>query len=87
MKPLPQPQPWSSIDRLVLKVLAEKYQKTLGFDTEVLQSLDSELRHSVGDVDASDAATLAGGGSDNGAPGATAPCLHRRLRRVQGIEA
>ncbi|KAM3483864.1 hypothetical protein MY8738_002761, partial [Beauveria namnaoensis] len=43
-------QPWSSIDRLFLKVLAEKYQKMLGFDTETLQPLNYELRHSVGDV-------------------------------------
>ncbi|KAM3540639.1 hypothetical protein ARSEF1564_006458 [Beauveria bassiana] len=43
-------QPWSSTDRLFLKVLAEKYQKMLGFDTETLQSLNYELRHSVGDV-------------------------------------
>ncbi|KAM0740960.1 hypothetical protein ACQRIT_003817 [Beauveria bassiana] len=105
-------QPWSSIDRLFLKVLAEKYQKMLGFDTETLQSLNYELRHSVGDVagrarpqdgphpasssgrwppwkytlrfaptghalvDALDAATLAGDGSDNGAPGTTAPYTH-----------
>ncbi|KAM3427176.1 hypothetical protein NHJ13734_009080 [Beauveria thailandica] len=50
IKPLPQPQPWSSIDRLVLKVLAEKYLKTLEFDSEVLQSFDYKLRHSVGDI-------------------------------------
>ncbi|PMB65274.1 hypothetical protein BM221_008630 [Beauveria bassiana] len=43
-------QPWSSTDRLFLKVLAEKYQNMLGFDTETLQSLNYELRHSVGDV-------------------------------------
>ncbi|KAM3556486.1 hypothetical protein MY1884_005030 [Beauveria asiatica] len=46
----PLRHPWSSIDRLVLKVLAEKYLKTLEFDSEVLQSLDYKLRHSVGDV-------------------------------------
>ncbi|KAM3520340.1 hypothetical protein NHJ13051_006912 [Beauveria bassiana] len=42
--------PWPSTDRLFLKALAEKYQKMLGFDTETLQSLNYELRHSVGDV-------------------------------------
>ncbi|KAM3449135.1 hypothetical protein MY3296_007173 [Beauveria thailandica] len=59
IKPLPQPQPWSSIDRLVLKVLAEKYLKTLEFDSEVLQSLDYKLRHSVaGDVAAGHERTM-----------------------------
>lgn len=39
-----------AIDHMVLKVPADKYQETLKFYTEVLKSLDYELRHSVGDV-------------------------------------
>ncbi|KAK8143613.1 hypothetical protein G3M48_006979 [Beauveria asiatica] len=43
----------------VLKVLAEKYLKTLEFDSEVLQSLDYKLRHSVaGDVAAGHERTM-----------------------------
>ncbi|OAA63815.1 glyoxalase family protein [Cordyceps fumosorosea ARSEF 2679] len=39
-----------AIDHMVLKVSADKYQETLKFYTEVLKTLDYELRHSVGDV-------------------------------------
>ncbi|EGX92631.1 glyoxalase family protein [Cordyceps militaris CM01] len=39
-----------AIDHMVLMVPADKYQETLKFYTEVLKTLDYELRHSVGDV-------------------------------------
>ncbi|KAJ3497262.1 hypothetical protein NLG97_g2038 [Lecanicillium saksenae] len=39
-----------AIDHMVLKVPTDKYQDTLKFYTEVLKSLNYEVRHSVGDV-------------------------------------